>query len=454
MKNKKLSVASVIAVAAAGIVGAVNPAQATPLAVTGCGQIPSNPNIQLSRNGEVCEVDVIAAGDYSWTVPNGVDHIYGVLISGGAGDWMYGSLAYAGHSGAVTYLDTTVAGGNIISGTVGAAGAVNADSTQTYGGDTTLSYNSGTPYSVPGGAGVFGGLWCGTGGWYFGQGTGSGTGDPTNCIDGSLNGTIIGTDPNAPTIFSDITASVANGGIVYQQNDRSQFTPGDGGSLYMAPDYSTLVGAPSYSTQIAGDGERGWVKLRYAALHTTVGYDANGATGGTAPVDSTSYFTGDDATVLDNTGSLVRAGYTFAGWNTESNGTGTAYAASATTNVGDTGVTLYAQWNPVQQQSAPVTKKVTTFKGDSDKLIPGMRTQINKFLREVPNGAAISCTGSTSGAKITGFDKKLAKNRALTVCEYARSVRSDITYVLHITPSSSKGVSARHVWMKYTPNVG
>ena len=75
-----------------------------------------------------------------------------------------------------------------------------------------------------------------------------------------------------------------------------------------------------------------------------VTYDANGATGGNVPVDSNSPYAFDtQVTVLGNTGSLVRTGYTFANWNTQADGSGTAYAPGATFAItADT--TLYAQW--------------------------------------------------------------------------------------------------------------
>ena len=75
----------------------------------------------------------------------------------------------------------------------------------------------------------------------------------------------------------------------------------------------------------------------------TVTYDANGATGGTVPTDSTSYDANASVTVLGNTGNLVKTDYTFAGWNTAADGTGTDYAAGDTfTITADT--TLYAKW--------------------------------------------------------------------------------------------------------------
>ena len=48
-------------------------------------------------------------------------------------------------------------------------------------------------------------------------------------------------------------------------------------------------------------------------LHVT--YNANGATSGSVPTDSTGYGRGDSVTVLGNSGSLVKTGYTFAGWS-------------------------------------------------------------------------------------------------------------------------------------------
>ncbi len=76
----------------------------------------------------------------------------------------------------------------------------------------------------------------------------------------------------------------------------------------------------------------------------SVTYAGNGATGGSVPVDSGEYAENDTATVLGNTGSLVRPGYSFNGWNTAANGSGTAYAPGATFSMPAENVTLYAVW--------------------------------------------------------------------------------------------------------------
>lgn len=78
----------------------------------------------------------------------------------------------------------------------------------------------------------------------------------------------------------------------------------------------------------------------------TVTYDANGATKGSVPTDATKYE--KDATVTvkaNNTGDdeLKKTGYTYAGWNTKADASGTDYAANATFTI-TANTTLYAKW--------------------------------------------------------------------------------------------------------------
>lgn len=76
----------------------------------------------------------------------------------------------------------------------------------------------------------------------------------------------------------------------------------------------------------------------------TVTYNANGATSGTVPTDSNSpYFINSIVTVLGNTGDLAKTGYTWNGWNTQADGSGTSYAAGAQFTI-TANTTLYAQW--------------------------------------------------------------------------------------------------------------
>ena len=75
-----------------------------------------------------------------------------------------------------------------------------------------------------------------------------------------------------------------------------------------------------------------------ALVPATITFDANGGSGS---VDAISTYVGVANTIPSN--SLTRAGCTFNGWNTASDGSGTAYATGSTiTPASD--VTLYAQW--------------------------------------------------------------------------------------------------------------
>ena len=91
----------------------------------------------------------------------------------------------------------------------------------------------------------------------------------------------------------------------------------------------------------------------------TVTYNGNGNTGGSVPTDNTHYATNGTGTVTvrGNTGNLVRTGYTFTGWNTAADGSGTDYAANATFTIYEN-VTLYAQW--VETNPSPQNLNVTT----------------------------------------------------------------------------------------------
>ena len=86
------------------------------------------------------------------------------------------------------------------------------------------------------------------------------------------------------------------------------------------------------------------VTVTAVATSFSVTYNGNSNTGGTAPVDGSSpYASGSNVTVL-GAGTLVRTGYTFAGWNTVANGSGTAYSAGGTITNITANTVLFAQW--------------------------------------------------------------------------------------------------------------
>jgi len=93
-----------------------------------------------------------------------------------------------------------------------------------------------------------------------------------------------------------------------------------------------------------GDGSNGGDDGDGDITYYTVTYDANGADSGSMPVDNTNYEPGQLVTVLGNTGNLVKAGHTFTGWNTVSDGSRVTYTQGQTFAMGTADVTLYVRW--------------------------------------------------------------------------------------------------------------
>ncbi len=92
-------------------------------------------------------------------------------------------------------------------------------------------------------------------------------------------------------------------------------------------------------------GEWGkWTKISSFIIGYTITYDGNGNKSGTVPTDTKAYIEGDTVTVLGNTGRLAKAGYSFAGWNAKSDGSGTSYQVGSTFTMGSSNISLYAEW--------------------------------------------------------------------------------------------------------------
>ena len=102
--------------------------------------------------------------------------------------------------------------------------------------------------------------------------------------------------------------------------------------------YTETAGSKAGDTYVYANG-----KWALKGNEITITFNPNGGTGS---MDAMSVNPGIDNTLTANT--FTRADYTFTGWNTAANGTGTAYADKATVNFNED-TTLYAQWtqNPV-----------------------------------------------------------------------------------------------------------
>ncbi|MBU0926557.1 MAG: SUMF1/EgtB/PvdO family nonheme iron enzyme [Spirochaetes bacterium] len=97
--------------------------------------------------------------------------------------------------------------------------------------------------------------------------------------------------------------------------------------------------------ETASDSGIGFRVVRETTPTYAVRYDPNGATSGSVPVDSNTYSEGSAATVLANTGTLVKSGSAFSGWNTRPDGTGVdCMPYGGIVAVGSAPLILYAKW--------------------------------------------------------------------------------------------------------------
>jgi uncharacterized protein (TIGR02145 family)/uncharacterized repeat protein (TIGR02543 family) len=233
-------------------------------------------------------------------------------------------------------------------------GAVPNSQTKVYGEPLTLAYNPGnlskTGYSF--------------GGWSTsadGSGTDYASGASyttdanltlhakwvmlgTYTVDYSPNGSTSGTVPNTQTRTTDVpvtiegnTGNLVLAGYVFDGwNTKSNGT----GKDYIQGDHYT-------------DGINITLFAKWKALpFVYIIYQGNGNTGGAVPATQTK-IKGEDLT-LASKGTLVRAGSTFTGWNTEADGSGTSYGEGAIFT-GDYAVGLYAQWKSTITQGPTVT---------------------------------------------------------------------------------------------------
>ena len=112
---------------------------------------------------------------------------------------------------------------------------------------------------------------------------------------------------------------------------------------------ATYEDRASFSNLTATNGKTVTLYAVWAAHQYSIVFDGNGATSGTMrALENRQY--GNTVTLTSN--AFRKTGYTFTGWNTSPNGSGTAYsnrARQANFTTGDGAVlTLYAQWSPVQ----------------------------------------------------------------------------------------------------------
>ncbi|MFM9535781.1 S-layer homology domain-containing protein [Lysinibacillus sp. IITD104] len=157
--------------------------------------------------------------------------------------------------------------------------------------------------------------------------------------------------------------------------------------------YSIQIDAGAF-TDVAGNAYKGitnntsW-NFTTSALQTyTVTYDSNGADGGIVPIDSKQYKHQDPITILGNTGNLIKAGYTFVGWNTKADGKGVTYKMGQTIQMGKGNLILYALWskNNVPGDGGSSTPSPTP---TPDPAAPSNQLKINVVDQNMPDDVVL-----------------------------------------------------------------
>ncbi len=84
---------------------------------------------------------------------------------------------------------------------------------------------------------------------------------------------------------------------------------------------------------------------KWVAINYTVTFVASTATSGAVPTDTGTYNIGNSVTIKGNTGSLVRTGYSFSGWTSASDGSGTVLTSGTTFTTATSNMNFYTKWS-------------------------------------------------------------------------------------------------------------
>jgi uncharacterized repeat protein (TIGR02543 family)/LPXTG-motif cell wall-anchored protein len=280
------------------------------LTLTGAVSVPSS-NVSLFSSGTVTQGAAITSvglqlnGGGTFTLNNASNNV--TTIAGGSS---------ANRLGSVTYVDLS---GGLTVGQIGsvsglyASGVINISTTS---GNLSLSQNVSS--SSASGDSVL---------LYANKTAASGSaGDGNIILSGSA--TILTNSSARALLYSGVRGSSAGLLNLVGGDDSAR-------SLVAASD---SVG--SISPSLASTGLFALFRTNTPAPIYSVGYNANQSTGGTVPATTSSAIS---QTVAANSGNLSRTGFTFSGWNSQSDGSGTSYAVGSSI-LPTADITLYAQW--------------------------------------------------------------------------------------------------------------
>jgi uncharacterized repeat protein (TIGR02543 family) len=335
-------------------------------------------------------------------LPGDAVAVYGLVDANGlvyagtlSGLWSWNGTVWtqaggaSGPGDAATFYSLTVAGGKVYAGAYNSGvWAWDGSAWTQLGGPSGLTGNAAIIMSLAcsGGtvyAGAFGGLWAWNG----------------------FSWSQVGGTSGLPEAAVAVMSLACSNGTVYAGTFGDGVWAWNGSAWMQVGGASGLTGAATTAMSLAcsngtlyagtfGDGV--WTAGTQPCALT---YDGNGATGGAPPVDSGGpYLPGTTATVLGNTGNLVKLGYTFGGWNTAPDSSGTSYQTGDTLMI-TAGATLYAVW-----QAAPpctVTYDGNGYTGGAPPVDANNPYLSDATVTVLGNTGAMTRTGYTFGGWTT-----------------------------------------------------
>lgn len=161
----------------------------------------------------------------------------------------------------------------------------------------------------------------------------------TNCFWNSDCGASVGyTGTAVPLNLVSLTGA--------QITNSNTFTNGSNTNLYLYQHLnagaSSIAGACTWS---CNNNLRNNISI-LDKQYFTISYNGNNNTGGTAPSAQCIFFGNPAYSISQNSGSLLRTGYVFSGWNTAADGSGTTYSANSAISISQGNLILYAIWVP------------------------------------------------------------------------------------------------------------
>ena len=195
-----------------------------------------------------------------------------------------------------------------------------------------------------------------------------------------------------------------------------------------------------------------WATATTYSITYNANFPATTTDTGTVPSTQTGLVATTTALLSANTGTLAVVGYTFSGWNSLANGTGTAYAATGATvfTIPASNTTLYAVWTPstyvltlTQVGSGGVTSTGAPTSGSTiATTVAGSATQTYNY-----NTSVVLTATPATGYTFSGWTGACVN--ATGTCTVAMTAAASVTatftvttYLLTLTQVGSGGVTS------------